>query len=93
MTRLLFFIHKMVQALIEIGQYQRGGMTMAGFDDAVILLPPRLRRRAEELPALVKRQVEEFRLRAGQMCIRDSHRPDQKKCQPARIYCNSINNN
>ena len=65
MTRLLFFIHKMVQALIEIGQYQRGGMTMAGFDDAVILLPPRLRRRAEELPALVKRQVEEFRLRAG----------------------------
>ncbi|MCI5704060.1 MAG: stage III sporulation protein AB [Pseudoflavonifractor sp.] len=38
---------------------------MEGFDDAAILLPPALRKRAEALPGTVRRRAEEIRLRAG----------------------------
>lgn len=38
---------------------------MKEFDQASALLPPALRRQAEALPPLVKRRVEEIRLRAG----------------------------
>lgn len=38
---------------------------MEYFDEAVALLPPALRREAEALPPLVRRRVEEIRLRAG----------------------------
>lgn len=38
---------------------------MESFNEVAALLPPELRGRAEVLPALVKRRVEEIRLRAG----------------------------
>ena len=38
---------------------------MGGFDGAVVLLPPALRKRAEALPGTVRRRAEEIRLRAG----------------------------
>ena len=38
---------------------------MKAFEEAVTLLPPSLRREAQALPSLVKRRVEEIRLRSG----------------------------